>query len=235
MPSTWSMNVLLGLIGLSIATSKAPDEVKLKFAEAPPAVRKTLQIEAPGVTIETVTREKDDDNETIYWADAAIGERTYAIGVLEDGTLSEMNLAFDDDEIPLDRCPKPVQDTFRTEAFGEKIEVVGKQMKYGVTIFDALVKHKGKSYEVSVAEDGTLHEKVLVISDEEIELKRCPEAVQTTLEKHANGGQIHDITRSSGIIRPTYEASVEIKGKVYLIEVDEVGHLISKTLDAGDD
>ena len=30
----------------------------------------------------------------------------------------------------------------------------------------------------------------------------------------------------------TYEAEVDIKGKVYLIEVSETGHLISKSLEA---
>ena len=31
-----------------------------------------------------------------------------------------MNLAVDDEELPLDRCPAAVQATFRSEAFGEK-------------------------------------------------------------------------------------------------------------------
>jgi hypothetical protein len=49
------------------------------------------------------------------------------------------------------------------------------------------------------------------------------------------GGKIGDITRSSGIGRRTYEAEVEIKGKVYLIEVSESGMLLSKSLEAAED
>ena len=105
-------------------------------------------------------------------------------------------------------------------------------MKYGVTIYEAVVDHKGKSYEIVVAEDGTLVEKVLVIDDEEVELATCPAAVQAAFREHAKGGTIGDITRSTGIGRPTYEAEVEIKGKVYLVEVDESGLLISKSLEA---
>jgi hypothetical protein len=222
-------------LGLLLGMAPAVDEVKLKFSDCPAAVRKTLQAESAGAKIETVIREKDEENETIYWADAAIGGLTYAIGVLEDGTLSEMNLAVDDEEAPLERCPEAVRATFKSEAFGEKVESVSKDRKYGVLIFEAVVNHKGKSYEISVAEDGTLFEKVLVIEDEEVELATCPAAVQAAFKKHANGGTIHDITRSTGIGRSTYEAGVEIKNKVYLIEVDETGLLLSKSLEAGED
>jgi hypothetical protein len=233
---SWALKASLLVLGSALSASPAfEDDVKLKFAECPVAVRKTLQAEAPGAKFESVTKEKDEENETIYWADAAIGERTYSIGVLEDGTLSEVNLAFDDEEIPLDKCPEPVRDAFKLEAFGEKVEMVGRQMKYGVTLYDAVVQHKGRSYTVSIAEDGTLFEKVLVIDDEEIDLDKCPPAVQAALKKQAHGGAIHDVTRSTGLLRPTYEAGVEIKNKVYLIEVDETGLLISKTLEAGED
>ena len=195
-------------------------------------MRKTFEAETKGAKIENVNKEKDEDDETVYWADVALGGKTYAIGVLEDGTLTEMNLAVDDEEVPFERCPAAVQATFRSEAFGEKIDTVGKDMKYGVTIYEAVVEHKGKSYEIVVAEDGTLVEKVLVIDDEEVELAKCPAAVQTALREHAKGGTIGDITRSTGISRPTFEAEVEIKDKVYLIEVAETGLLISKSLEA---
>jgi hypothetical protein len=229
MPPLWVVTAgVLGLFGMAPG-----DEEELKFSDCPPAVRKTFQAEAKGAKIETVTREKDEDDETFYWADVAINGRTYAIGVLEDGTLSELNLAVDEEELPFDRCPAPVQATFRSEAFGEKVDVVDKDMRYGVTIYETVVDHKGKSYEIVVAEDGTLVEKVLVIDDDEVELATCPAAVQAALREHAKGGTIGDITRSTGIGRHTYEAEVEIRGKVYLIEVDEGGLLISKSLQAG--
>jgi hypothetical protein len=224
--------VTVALLGLVLGTATAADEADISFSDCPPAVRKTFQAEAKGAEIDIVTREKDEDDETTYWADAVIGGRTYSIGVLEDGSLAEMNLAVDDDEIPFDQCPAAVQATFRSEAFGAKIDTVGKDVKYGVTIYEAVVDHKGKSYEVVVAEDGTLVEKVLVIDDDEVELANCPNAVRASLHEHAKGGTIHDVTRSTGIGKPTYEAEVEIKGKVYLIEVDESGLLISKSLEA---
>ncbi len=194
-----------------------------------------MQAEARGAKIETVTREKESEDETVYWADVTIGGRLYSIGVLEDGTLAEMNLAVDDDDLPFDQAPAVVRKTFLSEAFNEKIDTVSKDIKYGVTIYETVVEHKGKSYNLVVAEDGTLVEKVLVIDDEEVELAMCPAAVQAALQEHAKGGTIHDITRSTGIGRETFEAEVEIKGKVYLIEVAESGYLLSKSLEAGEE
>ncbi len=75
-------------------------------------------------------------------------------------------------------------------------------------------------------------EKVLVIDDEEVKLADCPAAVRPPLHEHAKGGEIGDITRSTGIGQHTFEAEVKIKDKVYLIEVAESGHLISKSLEA---
>ena len=105
-------------------------------------------------------------------------------------------------------------------------------MKYGITIYQTVVDHMAKSYEIAVAEDGTLVEKVLVIDDEDIRLSDCPAAVRTALREHAEGGEIGDITRSTGIGPHTFEAEVKIRSKVYLIEVAESGLLISKSLEA---
>jgi hypothetical protein len=221
---------------LSLGSGLAPpgDEQEVKFSDCPAAVRKTFQAEARGAQIQTVTKEKDEE-ETVYWAEVAIRGRTYAIGVLEDGTLAEMNLAVDDEELPLDRCPAAVQATFRREAFGEKLGVVGRDRKYGVLVYETVVHHKGRSYEIVVAEDGTLVEKVLKIDDEPVELAQCPAPVQATLREHAKGGMIGDITRSTGIGPHTFEAEVQINRKIYSIEVDQSGLLISKSLQAGEE
>jgi hypothetical protein len=212
--------------------ASASDDDEIKLSDCPAPVRKTLQTEAKGAKIETVTKEKNEDGAMVYWAEVAIGGKTFAIGALEDGTLSEMNLAFDDDDLPFDRCPSAVQATFRSEVFGEKVEAVARDMKYGVIIYQTVIDHKGKSYEIVVAEDGTLVEKVLVIDDEEVKLADCPAAVRATLHEHARGGEIGDVTRSTGIGQHTFEAEVKIKDKVYLIEVAESGLLISKSLEA---
>ncbi len=213
----------------------AGDDEKVKLSDCPASVRKTFESEAKGVKIETVTKEKNADDETLFWAEVAIGGKMYVIGVLDDGTLTEMNLAVDDEEVPLERCPALVQATMRHEAFGQKISSVGKDMKYGVSIYQTVIPYRGHSYQIVVAEDGMLVEKVLVIDDEEVELESCPLAVKAAFREHSGGGKIGQITRSTGIGKHTFEAEIEIKSKVYLIEVAESGMLISKSLEAGAD
>jgi hypothetical protein len=222
-------------LSLVVGIGPADNPEERKFSECPAAVRKTLQAEAKGVKIETVKLETDAEGQLVYWADVVLDGRTYAIGVFKDGTLSEMILAVDADEIPYEGCPPAVKATFRSEGFGETIETVGVDVKYGVKIYEAVVAHKGRSYQITIAEDGTLVEKALVIDDEVVELATCPAAVQACFREHAKGGTLRDITRSSGIGHRTYEASVELKGKVYLIEVAESGSLISKSLEAGEE
>jgi hypothetical protein len=227
--------LLSAQMGLLLATARSGDEQEIKLSDCPAAVRKSLEAEAKGAKIETVTKEKGEDDQTVFWAEVKIGDRPYAIGVLEDGTLSEMNLAVDDSEITLDRCPSAVRTTLREESFGEKIIDVGKDMKYGVMIYETVVEHKGKSYQIVVADDGTLVEKVLVITDEEVALAECPPAVKVALREYAKGGTIGDITRSTGIGKHTFEAEVKSKDSIYLIEVAEDGQLISKSLEAAEE
>ena len=200
-------------------------------------MRKALQAEVKGAKIETVTLEQGEDGETVYWAEwpRSTARRTRSASS-RDGTLAEMNLAVDEEEVPSTAPRRPCgRLTFQGESFGAKVEVVtlAKDIKYGVTIYEATVEHKGKQYEIAVAEDGTLVEKVLVIDDDVVDLAACPAAVKTALHDQAKGGRIGDVTRSTGIGRHTFEAEVEIKGKVYLIEVDEEGLLLSKSLEAG--
>lgn len=230
MQPIWS--VIVPLSGVVLGLAFNDDEEQIKFADCPVAVRKTLQGEAKGAKIETVTKERDEENETVYRAKVAIGGKNYEVGALEDGTLTEINLSIDDEDLPLDRCPAAVQATFRSEAFGEKVDAVGKDIKYGLTVYHTVIDHRGKTYEIVVAEEGTLVEKVLVIEDEDVKLSDCPAAVRAALHDHAKGGEIGEITRSTGIGQHTFEAEVKIKDRVYLIEVAESGLLISKSLEA---
>jgi hypothetical protein len=227
--------LLTAQFGLVFAAELSGDEQEIKFADCPAAVRKSLEAEAKGAKIETVTREKGEDEQSVYWAEVKLGGRPYAIGVLEDGTLSEINLAVEDAEIHLDKCPAAVRTTLRDESFGEKITDVGKDVRYGVTIYETVVEHAGKSYQIVVADDGTLVEKVLVITDEEVTLDKCPLEVRTALREYAKGGTIGDITRSTGLGRHTFEAEVKWKESIYLIEVAEDGQLISKSLEAAEE
>lgn len=223
---------VMAVLCLTVAAATPPsrgDEDEVKLSDCPAAVRKTLNEEAKGAEIESVTREVED-GKTTYWADVVIGGKTYGIGVSEDGTLNEFSLQVDEDEVGLSDCPAAVQKAFKEEAKGSEIDGVRRETRFGVTVFRAGVAIGGKSYEIKVAEDGTLTEKSLQFDENEVEIEDCPVAVQKTLREHAKGGVLGEITSQSGIVKRVYQTEVGIQGKTYSIEVAEDGLLISKSL-----
>ena len=181
-----------------------------------------------------MTKETEDDV-TTYAVGVMIGGRPYGIVVLEDGTLTEMSLDVGEDEVRFAACPLAVQKTFHKETNDAKIESVGKDVRYGVPVYEAEVAVGGKEYSIVVAEDGTLVEKTLIVAEEEIEFAHCPAAVQKALRELSEGGELGDITRSSGIGVHVYEAAAQIHGKGYVLQVSDRGLLISKALDEEDE
>jgi hypothetical protein len=220
---------LLGTIG-----AWGDDEQEIPFAQCPAAVQKTLQLEAKGAKIDAVTKTLEGDSAT-YQATVAIGGKPYSITVDGEGTLTELSLEPDEDEVKFAKCPPAVQATFRHESKDTKIETVEKDIKYGTLVFETVVEVGGKDYLIVVAQDGTLVEKSLVVEEEDIEFTACPTAVQKALREHAQGGKIGDVTRTTAAIGHVFEADVEVGGKSYSIEVSEHGTLISKTLNDDDE
>jgi hypothetical protein len=212
------------------ATASGTDDQRIHYNDCPAAVRKTLAEEARGAKIDQVTKETEDGVST-FWTSVDIGGKKYEIGVDEVGTLVEMGLEVDEDEVSYANCPAAVKKTLDEESKGAKIDKIHKDLKYGKPIYAAIYAAGEREYEIVVAQDGTLIEKTLLIDDDEIAFADCPPAVQATLRSEARGGKIGDVTRSTGIGDRVYEAEVLIRGKSYLIEVSEDGTLISKTLD----
>ena len=73
------------------------NEVKMKIADVPAAVQKTIAEESKGAKVETVDKETDD-GKTVYEADAQINGKNYEIKVLEDGTLLSKKLDMEEGE-----------------------------------------------------------------------------------------------------------------------------------------
>jgi hypothetical protein len=67
------------------------NEVKVKIADVPEAVRKTLAKESDNAKIEEVDKETDE-GKTIYEADVKLNDHNYEIKVKEDGTLISKKL-----------------------------------------------------------------------------------------------------------------------------------------------
>jgi hypothetical protein len=171
-----------------------------------------------------------DDDRTTYATTVDLAGKRYRIEVDDKGVLQQMTLDPGDDEVAFNACPPAVQKTLREESHGARFDAVGRDVRYGVTVYEAVVSLGGKDYSIVVARNGTLVEKLLVIAEDDVELSHCPAAVQNSLRERARGGKIGSITRSTGIAGHVYEAEVEIEGKNYVIEVTEGGGLISKSI-----
>jgi hypothetical protein len=219
---------------VSFASARG-DEEEIKFSECPAAVKKTMLDEAKGGKIDETVSKETEDGKTTYWASVVIDSKDYAIGVTEDGLLTDKVLDVGDEEVAFSNCPDAVRKTFREESKDATIKDVTKERKLGVLIYAAVVTLSDKEYVIKVAENGTLTEKVLVIEEDAIAFSSCPAAVQKTFRDESQGGNIDDVTRSSGLGGTVYEARVEINGKVYKLEVNEAGVLISKSLDEEDE
>ncbi len=89
--------LLFAALSFVVATVAAAKEVKVKLAECPLAVQKTLQREAAGAKIDEVAKEVED-GETTFEADVTIDGKEYEITVAEDGTLLEKSLEEEDEE-----------------------------------------------------------------------------------------------------------------------------------------
>jgi hypothetical protein len=224
---------LIIVMAAATTAARGDAEEEIPFADCPAAVQKTMRDESKGAKIDFVYKETED-GETTYWASIAIGGKDYEIGIAEDGTLTDLKLGGDVDEIRFFDCPAAVQKTFREESKAVGIDDVGKETKFGITIYGAVVPFGGKTYEIKVAEDGTLTEKKLLLEEDEVDFSACPAAVQQTLREQARGGDFGEITRSLGVVRPVYMVDVEIDGKGYFLEVSEDGLLISKSLEDED-
>ena len=72
-------------------------EERVKLADCPKAVQKTLKRESRGGKIEEIVREKED-GKVIYEAEIELDGKDYEVEVAEDGTLLSKVLEDDDDD-----------------------------------------------------------------------------------------------------------------------------------------
>lgn len=133
-------------------------------------------------------------------------------------------------DVELADCPAAVQKTLKEEARGGRIEAVSKETDEGKTSYFADVVIGGKSYGISVAEDGVLNEFSFHVDDHQIGLTDCPEAVQKTIREAAKGAKIRDVSRELNLGVKVFTTEFESHGKRYKIMVTEDGTLTEKIL-----
>jgi len=61
--------------------------------------------------------------------------------------------------VTMEQLPAPVAATLSREAAGGKVTELEKEMKHGKVVYSADVEQNGKTWDVTIAEDGTLMSK----------------------------------------------------------------------------
>jgi len=140
---------------------KGEKALKVKFADAPAAVQKTMTEQAKGAKIDSLDKEVEK-GQTVYEADVMLDGKEYEIVVAEDGKLVSKDLAQQEGTpIKFSEAPAAVQKTFKDLDGGQAIDKLDKEDEDGKTIYEGDIKIGGKNYEVKVAPDGKLISKTL--------------------------------------------------------------------------
>ena len=146
-------------------------------------------------------------------------------------TAKETKEALEPGIIKFTSAPAAVQKTFKEEVKGGKIELLGKGMNEKGAFYKALIGFGANNYEVAVAENGTLLEKILQMSTDQIAVEDCPAPVMKTLKEEARGAKIETIEQVAEGKRLHFVVNVVVQKVKYQIIVMDDGTLISKVLD----
>jgi hypothetical protein len=128
-------------------------------------------------------------------------------------------------------CPVAVQQTFRRESVGTKIDAVVEVTEDGKKIYKTDVTFDARQYQILVSEDGELLSKVLNDDDEittEVKFSDCPIAVQKTLKRESRGAEIKTVVKMVNDEKTEYGIDSLFEGKIYRIVIAENGILILK-------
>ncbi|MDZ4819016.1 MAG: hypothetical protein SGJ20_08595 [Planctomycetota bacterium] len=141
-------------------------------------------------------------------------------------------------EIEFVDCPPAIQKTIHQETVGAALNEVVKVTEDDKSFFNAEVTFAARDYEILVAEDGTLIEKVLVEEEEmtsEVKFADCPVTVQKTLSRESRGAKIETVYEVTQGDKTEYVIEATLEGKNYEIIVAKEGLLVSKLLDEDDE
>ena len=139
--------VLAGV--LACAGIGSAQEKKIKRADLPPAVEKTVTAESAGATVKGFSTEKEK-GETFYEAELAVSGHSKDVLIDASGTVVEV-----EEEVVFDTLPADVKAGLQAKAAKGKILKVESLTKKGKLVaYEAKVEANGKKSEIQVGPDG---------------------------------------------------------------------------------
>lgn len=134
---------------LACAGGSMAQEKKIKRAELPAAVEKTVATESAGATIKGFSMEKEK-GETLYEAELMVNGHSKDVTINAAGDVVEV-----EEEVALDKLPMKVKAGIEAKAGKGKIGKVESLTKKGrLVAYEARVTTNGKKSEVQVGPDG---------------------------------------------------------------------------------
>jgi uncharacterized membrane protein YkoI len=143
-----SRTILLAAV-LLVGGLEVAQEKKIKRADLPPAVEKTIAVQSAGATVKGFSKETEK-GQTYYEAEMIVNGHSKDILIDTNGAIVEV-----EEEVAMDALPTEVKAGLQAKA-GEgklvKVETLTKQDK--LVAYEAQVRKDGKKSEVQVGPDG---------------------------------------------------------------------------------
>ena len=141
--------LVAGALACSGISSVQEQEKKIKRADLPAAVEKTVAAETAGATIKGFSQEKEK-GETFYEAELIVNGHSKDVLIDASGSVVEV-----EEEVAFDSLPAEVRAGFKAKAGKGKILKVESMTKKGKLVaYEAKVETNGKKSEVQVGPDG---------------------------------------------------------------------------------
>jgi hypothetical protein len=140
---------LVAVLALSLAVVSSAQEKKIKRADLPPAVEKTVAAESAGATIKGFSTEKEK-GQTFYEAEMTVSGHSKDVLMDASGSVVEV-----EEEVAMDALSAEVKAGLEAKAGKGKIGKIESLTKKGKLVaYEAHVNTNGKKSEVQVGPDG---------------------------------------------------------------------------------
>ena len=143
-----SLTIVL-VAGLIFAASAGAQEKKIKRADLPPAVEKTVAAQSAGATVRGFSQEKEK-GQIYYEAEMTVNGHSKDVLIDPNGAVVEV-----EEEVAVDTLPAAVKAGLQSKAGSGKIVKVESLTKHDKLVaYEAQVNTNGKKSEVQVGPDG---------------------------------------------------------------------------------
>ena len=134
---------------LLLAGNTSGQEKKIKRADLPAAVEKTVAAQSSGATIRGFSTEKEN-GKTLYEAELTVNGHSKDISMTADGSIVEI-----EEQVAMDSLSPEVKAGLQAKAGDGKIlKVESLTKKDKIVAYEAKVETKGKKTEIQVGPDG---------------------------------------------------------------------------------